>query len=54
MCNPDEDDEAWPCELANGLTIDNNTRFAHSLDDRTHRRIVPRRPLVLCGRKNDR
>jgi len=41
MRNPNEDDEARPRELANGLTIDNNTRFAHSLYDRAHRRIVP-------------
>jgi hypothetical protein len=37
MRHPDEDDEAWPVDLANGLTIDNNTRSAHSLHDCTHR-----------------
>src|ERR1019366_1797210 len=42
MRDPDEDDEAWPIQLADGLATDNNSRLAHPLHDRTHRCIVPR------------
>ena len=45
MRNSDEDDEAWPLELAHGLAIDDNARSAHPLHDRTHQSIVPR----VCG-----